>query len=110
MGGQASWWAPHLPSVTAVTKEQAVLPVTAATHLAEGGVFLLLLSGSGILHRNLEADKHCYSRMWQVDPHQVQTHVGLQSAQSRRVGFCRLIHAQWTQGSELTSIQRLDVS
>lgn len=57
MNGPAG--APHLPGVTAITKEQPVLPVTPATHLTEGGVFLFVLSSSGILHWNLEAEEHC---------------------------------------------------
>lgn len=57
MNGPAG--APHLPGVTAITEEQPVLPVTPATHLTEGGVFLFVLSSSGILHWNLEAEEHC---------------------------------------------------
>lgn len=31
----------HSPSIAAITQQQAVLTITAAAHLAEGGVFIL---------------------------------------------------------------------
>lgn len=73
----ASFWSPRgggggglsrLPGITAVTEEQAVLPVTVATDLAKGGVLVLILvlSGSGALHRDLEADSTAFT--WQSEP------------------------------------------
>lgn len=53
--GRASRRAPRSPSITAIAEQQAVLPVAAATHLTKGGV-VLLLSGPGILHGDLEAE------------------------------------------------------
>jgi len=43
-------------SITAITEEQTILPVTPAAHLTKGWVFLLMLSGSGVLHWNLLQD------------------------------------------------------
>lgn len=65
---QGSRLAPCLPSIAAVTEEQAVLPVTAAAHLAEGRVLLLLFPGPGILHWDLRAEGTLPTRYTEPNP------------------------------------------